>query len=110
MKHLTFAGAALLLTFLSGCASVRSVGYGDGWVKTSNVSYRFVGPPILEDVHGKSYAVTVSGTGDATRVAVSAFDRSGMRSVGGPRADVLVRISLNKVRQDKPGAMQLGGK
>ena len=33
---------------LGACASVQMMGYEDGWVKTSNVSYGFTGPPLLD--------------------------------------------------------------
>ncbi|MCA8952265.1 MAG: hypothetical protein KDE27_22330 [Planctomycetes bacterium] len=101
MKSLKFTLVAAVVATTFGCVSTSSVGYTDGWVTTSPVSYRFSGPPLFQDMTGRTYHVE----GTSGRVAV--FDRNGMQATSGD-ADVIVRVGLGEVQYSEPGAMQLG--
>jgi len=111
MKKSALATGVLFLAGLhAACASVQMVGYGDGTVKTSTVSYSFVGPPLLADARGKSYDVVLRGVESGSGpFDVQAFEKHGMtRHSGSRRADVRVEVSLGSVQQGEPGAMKLG--
>ncbi len=111
LNRSTIAVAATFALVLSvGCTSVRSISYGDGWVRTSNVSYQFVGPPVLRDASGSTYSVEVTGFDAPAAISIAPFDRHGMRGASTGRGDVRVEIELGEVRQEEPGAMKLGAK
>jgi hypothetical protein len=104
------AGAAVVVSLVvlaCGCTSTQTVGYGDGSVTTSPVAHRFVAPPQLTGMQGRSYRVQTVGGPDAQKVEVGAFEQNGMRATAGG-ADVEVRVEFGKVQHGEPGAMQLG--
>jgi hypothetical protein len=95
---------------LTGCASVSMVGYGDGWVKTSMVSYRFVAPPVLQSSAGSSYNVKVSGMKTEQPLALRDLNSNGMQRVDDKNADLQVKIEMGKARQGKATAGKIGSK
>ncbi len=98
--------ATILASLLAGCTSVQMVGYGDGWVKTSTVSYSFEGPPLLRSMRGQTYYV--SGAQD---VRLSAFEDQGMRAAADQRsAAVTVQLGVGEVTQGAASAGKIGGK
>lgn len=104
-------GLLVPLALSAACASVSMNGYGDGWVKTSPVSYSFDGPPLLQPGQAGSYHVRVDGLAVDGPQHVGAFDRNGMTWSDDPRhADVTLHVELGEVHQGEPGAMKLGGK
>lgn len=105
MKSLTTLLLAAAATMTLGCVSSSAVGYTDGWVKTSPVSYSFSGPPVFDDMKGRTYRV--ENGGKATTDHVPVFDQHGMQATAG-QADVRVRIELQDARHGKPGAVKLG--
>ena len=98
-----------LASFFASCASTQSVGYSDGWVTSSTVSYRFTGPPLLEAGSAQTYNVAVEGTSTNPQVDVATFEKSGMRHIAdAEQANVAVTIVVGKVGQGEAGAMKLG--
>ena len=104
------AAGAFALAGLHGCTSVQMVGYQDGWVKTSTVSYHFQAPPQLQDVRGQTYNVAVRGY-ESNGFRIAEFDRQGMHYSGDTSGvNVQIVVELGQVSQGEPGAMKLGGK
>ncbi|HEX5053862.1 MAG TPA: hypothetical protein VFZ65_18940 [Planctomycetota bacterium] len=89
----------------AACESTSSVGYTDGFVKSSPVAYRFSAPPLLTDMQGKTYRVRVDG--EAQQVNVASFTKNGMKC-STRTADVDVVVELGEVKQGEPGAVKIG--
>lgn len=110
MRKPTLAAFALLLACLASCQSTSVVGYEDGWVKSSTVTYAFDGPPLLDQVGGGTYHFTIEEADGETTAAIPTFEEKGMNAAPTHGADVQVEVELGSVTKGEPGAMKLGDK
>jgi len=110
MRKLTLTAFALLLAGLHSCQSTSRVGYSDGWVKSSTVTYSFDGPPALDQVRGGTYHFTVENEAGESTAAIPTFEEKGMNAASTDGADVHVEVALGSVTKGEPGAMKLGDK
>ncbi len=100
--------AAALAAIPLGCASVQLMGYSEGWVTTSDVSYTSTTTTFPSDF-GTSYSVTVEGAELIPGFRVTPFEDNGLTFAPNGDGDVVVHVRVREMVEGRPTALETNG-